>query len=130
MNSLIQNPVFLFVGQHQIFGGDFKLIGSLDKFGTLQWFYYVPALKSDNLQYNTPVRWADGTNNSLTKRLTFQVFFFQNSLFSFLSFFKKEKQKNKLGRWVVCPISPASYCRLTDFKSVSGHKSLPIILEP
>ena len=53
----------------------------------------VPKLKSDNLQYNTLVRWADGTNDSSTKRLTFQVFFFhnflqtqgtQNSLFSFL----------------------------------------------
>ena len=32
--------------------------------------------KSDNLQYNTLVRWADGTNDSSTKRLTFQVFFF------------------------------------------------------
>ena len=33
-------------------------------------------LKSDNLQYNyTLVRWANGTNDSLTKRLTFQVFF-------------------------------------------------------
>ena len=33
-------------------------------------------LKSDNLQYNTLVCCADATNNSLTKRLTFQVFFF------------------------------------------------------
>ena len=33
-------------------------------------------LKSDNLQRNTLVRWADGTNNSLTKCLMFQVFFF------------------------------------------------------
>ena len=36
--------------------------------------------KSDNLQYNTLVRWADGTNDSLTKRLTFQVNFFHNFL--------------------------------------------------
>ena len=33
-------------------------------------------LKFDNLQYNTLVRWADGTNNSSTKRLTCQVYFF------------------------------------------------------
>ena len=33
-------------------------------------------IKSDNLQYNTLVRWADGTNDSATKGLTFQVFFF------------------------------------------------------
>ena len=33
-------------------------------------------LKSVNLQYNTLVRWAVGTNQLLTKRLRFQVFFF------------------------------------------------------
>ena len=31
-------------------------------------------LKSDNLQYDTLVCWADGTNDSLTKRLIFQAF--------------------------------------------------------
>ena len=31
---------------------------------------------SDNLQYNTLVCWADGTNNSSTKRLIFQVFLY------------------------------------------------------
>ena len=31
--------------------------------------------KSDNLQYDTLVRWADGTKDSLSKRLTFQVSF-------------------------------------------------------
>ena len=40
--------------------------------------------KSVNLQYNTLVCWADGTNVLLTERLMFQVFFFhkilQNSL--------------------------------------------------
>ena len=46
LKFLFQNPVFWFVGQHQIFGGNFKLIGSRDKLGTLQWFYYVPALNS------------------------------------------------------------------------------------
>ena len=56
-------------------------------------------LKSVNLQYNTLVRWANGTNKSWTKRLMFQVFFFhkikilQNSLqkpfqFIFLFFYK------------------------------------------
>ena len=37
-------------------------------------------LNSDNLQYNTLVCWAYGTNDSSTKRLTFQVFFFIISL--------------------------------------------------
>ena len=46
LKFLIQNPVFWFVCQHQIFGGNFKLIGSRNKLGTLQWFYYVPALNS------------------------------------------------------------------------------------
>ena len=32
--------------------------------------------KSDNLQYNTLVRWADGTNDLPTKHLMFQVFSF------------------------------------------------------
>ena len=36
--------------------------------------------KSVNLEYNTLVRWADGTNESLTKRLKLQVFFFHNFL--------------------------------------------------
>jgi hypothetical protein len=33
-------------------------------------------LKPVNLEFNKLVRWADGTNEPLTKRLTFQVFFF------------------------------------------------------
>ena len=33
-------------------------------------------LKSDNLQYNTLGRWVDGTNDSSTKHLIFQAFFF------------------------------------------------------
>ena len=32
-------------------------------------------LKSVNLQYNTLVRWADGTNDPSTKGLMFQVLF-------------------------------------------------------
>jgi hypothetical protein len=32
-------------------------------------------LKSDNLQYNTLVRWFAGTNDLLTKRLMFQALF-------------------------------------------------------
>ena len=32
--------------------------------------------KSDNLQYNTLVRWADGTNDWSIKHLPFQVYFF------------------------------------------------------
>ena len=33
-------------------------------------------LKSDNLQYDTLVRWVAGTNDSWTKRLMFQALFF------------------------------------------------------
>ena len=33
-------------------------------------------LKSDNLQYNKLVRWVAGMNDSVTKRLMFQVLFF------------------------------------------------------
>ena len=33
-------------------------------------------IKTNNLQYNMLVRWADGTNDSSTKCLTFQAFFF------------------------------------------------------
>ena len=61
-------------------------------------------IKSVNLQYNTLVCWADGTNNSSTKCLMFQVFFFhkilQNSLqkpfqFIFIFFYKITKMKIK-----------------------------------
>ena len=41
---------------------------------TDQTLYFLK--KSDNLQYNMLVRWANGTNDSSTKRLAFQVFFF------------------------------------------------------
>ena len=37
-------------------------------------------LKSDNLQYNTLVCWAYGTNDSSTKRLLFQALFFFHNL--------------------------------------------------
>ena len=48
-------------------------------------YLYKCIMKSVNLQYNTLVRWADGTNNLSTKCLMFQVLFFfhkilQNSL--------------------------------------------------
>ena len=55
-------------------------------------------LKSDNLQYNTLVRWANGTNDSSNKHLTFQVFFFiisyrlmalKTLYFHFFNFIKK-----------------------------------------
>ena len=60
--------------------------------------------KSDNLQYNTLVRWADGTNDSSTKHLTLQVFFFiisyrlralKTLYFHFCNFIKKLKNKLK-----------------------------------
>jgi hypothetical protein len=61
-------------------------------------------IKSVNLQYNTLGRLDDGTNESSTKRMMFQVFFFhdflQNSLqksfqFIFLFFYKITKIKVK-----------------------------------
>jgi len=63
------------------------------------------SIKSVNLQNNTPVRWADGTNDPSTKLLMFHVSFFfhkilQNSLqkpfqFIFLFFHKITKMKIK-----------------------------------
>ena len=62
--------------------------------------------KSDNLQYDTLVYMADGTNNSLTKCLTLQVFTFiihyrlralKTLDFYFCNFIKKE-QKKKIER--------------------------------
>ena len=62
-------------------------------------------LKSINLQYNMLVHWADGTNDSLTKFLMFQVLFclykiLRNFLqkrfqFIFLFFYKITKMKIK-----------------------------------
>ena len=40
-------------------------------------------MKSDNLQYNTLVRWADGTNASSTKCLIFQVLFFFHKILQY-----------------------------------------------
>ena len=59
-------------------------------------------LKSDNLQYNKLVRWADGTNDSSTKRLMFQEFFFiisyrlralKTLYFHFCNFIKKKIER-------------------------------------
>ena len=93
---------------------------------------HICYLKSVNLQYNTLVCWAYGTNDLSTKCLMFQVLYLQNSLqkpFQFILFFHKiTKMKIKrfecpksiknyekkylecqtLGRQVVCPISPAN----------------------
>ena len=66
--------------------------------------FRLPILKSDNIQYNTLGCWVHGTNNSSTKCLMFQVFFFIKScnilcknpfnLF-FLFFYKITKMKIK-----------------------------------
>ena len=68
---------------------DTLAFGAVGRLGTpKEWRYSAPIMgvgtlggkgadfKSNNLQYNTLVRLADGTNDSSTKRLTFQVFFF------------------------------------------------------
>ena len=41
-----------------------------------KWCEMTAELKSDNLQYNTLVRWFAGTNDLSTKRLMFQCHFF------------------------------------------------------
>jgi hypothetical protein len=56
--------------------------------------------KSVNLQYDTLVRWANGTNDLLTKRLMFQVLFFfhktlQNSPQKPFQFIFLQNYKNK-----------------------------------
>ena len=89
-----------------------------------------------NLQCNTLVRWTDGTNNSSTKCLMFQVLFFFKSckilcktpfnLFfseitkkkmksfdcpkSIRSYEKKYMECQMLGQRVICPIGPANQC--------------------
>ena len=64
----------------------------------------VRVLKSDNLQYNTLVHWVAGMNDSLTKRLMFQVLYFfmiscrilcKNTFNLFIYFLKKYKNKSK-----------------------------------
>ena len=96
--------------------------------------------KSVNLQYNMLVRWADGTNNSSTKCLTFQVFFFiifyrLSKPFIFIyekinwkgfykEFCKILWKKNTWNKrcWVDESFVPSAqqtsilYCRLTDFR--------------
>ena len=46
------------------------------------------AQKFVNLQYNTLVRWADGTNKSSIKCLMFKVLFFSQNLAKFFAFAK------------------------------------------
>ena len=66
-------------------------------------FYCQRGQKFVNLQYNTLVCWADGTNNLSTKRLMFQLLFLihkilQNSLqkpFQFFFFYKNTEMKIK-----------------------------------
>ena len=101
--------------------------------------------ESINLQYNTLVRWSDGTTNLLTKHLMFQVFFFfiishrlrplESLYIHFCNFinwrgFCKEYCKilwKKNNTWNTRPLVNESfitlaqqtsvlYCRLTDFK--------------
>ena len=107
--------------------------------------HHHTGLKSDNLQYNTLVRWADGTNDSSTKRLMFQVLFFfiksckilcKNPFNLFFLFFYKitkmkiksfecpksirnyEKKYRRLVDELFVPSAQGSsvlYCRLSDF---------------
>ena len=42
-------------------------------------------MKSVNLQYNTQGQWVDGSNDSSTKHLMFQVFFFSKNLAKFFA---------------------------------------------
>ena len=97
--------------------------------------FFTQVIKSVNLQFDKLFRWADGTNDSLTKRLMFQVlFFFITSCkilckipFNLFLFFnkiskmkiksfecpksirdmrKKYLERQTLGQQVVCPIGP------------------------
>ena len=52
--------------------------------------------KSDNLQYNTLVRWFAGTNESSTKRLMFQVLSLQQILQDIMK--KKYLEHQTLGQ--------------------------------
>ena len=78
--------------------------------------YEVAVIKSINLQYNTLVHWANGTNVSSTKHLMLQVFFFshkilQSSLqksFQFIVFiFSIKLKKNEMS--FECPKSVRNY---------------------
>ena len=92
--------------------------------------------KSNNLQYYTLVYGADGTNDSSTKRLTFQAFFFIISYrlralktpychFCKSSIYEKNNTWN-IRRLVDNSFVPSAqqtsvlYCRLTDFKPSNG----------
>ena len=86
-------------------------------------FFYVcfktgiRSLDSVNLQHNTLVRWADGTKDSLTKRLMFQLLFFfheilQSSLqkpFQFIFYFFLYKITKMKIKSFECPKSIRNY---------------------
>ena len=104
--------------------------------------------KSNNLQYNTLVCWANGTNKSLTKRLMFQLFFFfiisyrlralKTLYFHFCNLIKKIRifaknferfYEKKNNTWNIRPLvdelfvptaqqTSVLYCRLTDFRTM------------
>ena len=67
-----------------------------------------------NLQYNTLVRWADGTNDSSTKHLTFQVFFF---IFFKLADRMRSMRTNGASK-------NRDYCELNGFIFLTGEFSI------
>ena len=84
--KILAHPFFLV---ELVPGEDYSsnsIVSSLSFFSS----FFPPFMKKfDNLHYNILVCWADGTNDSLTKRLTFQVFFLidlgHSKLFIFIS---------------------------------------------
>ena len=79
--------------------------------------------KCVNLQYNMLVRWADGTNDSLTKCLMFQVSFFfheilQNSLQKPFQLIFQSAQRTSISYYIVdCRISRCYMDDCTNFES-------------
>ena len=91
---------------------------------------YWPAISKNcikdlfaNLQYDTLVGWADGTNDLSIKRLMFKVLFFftkkKRKSFecpkSIINYEKWIVEHQTLGQWVVCPIGSANQHKLSDF---------------
>ena len=86
-------------------------------------------LKSYNLQYKTLVRWADGTNDSSTKHLMFQMLFFFHKILKIFQFiYKSIRNYEKKNIWNVRRLVDESFvpsaqrtsvlfCRLSDFTS-------------
>ena len=96
--------------------------------------------KSDNLQYNILVLWADGKNNSLTKRLMFQTsfffifyyglkalktlyFIFYQSIKKIETIFAKNFERNFEKKIILGPLNAWLMSQLSQRNSEPAHKS-------